>query len=158
LNHMGSNSSDDPRLKRRHPLSAVIWNLSNTIALFAIGIVFLAVLFTTFAGQFRLFDTFSAGIPQPIHDFFNQRIEMDPAQLPEGVKEGVRRAGPRPAQPRDTAARFTVGASEAEILRIQGRPNRVVGSTWYYGDSEIQFFAGHVISWKNSSKNPLRIR
>ncbi len=44
---------------------------------------------------------------------------------------------------------FTIGSSSAEVLRIQGKPSRVQGQTWFYGLSEIHFRNGVVWRFNN---------
>lgn len=44
---------------------------------------------------------------------------------------------------------FTLGSTQAEVLRIQGSPDRVHGQTWIYGLSEIHFREGQVWRYHN---------
>jgi hypothetical protein len=143
--------------KRRRSLSSKVWTLSTTVAVCSLGLVILAVLLTAIAGQRHLLESVSAIVPQPVHDFFEKPVNFVGPKIPDQVKGTVERAAPG-AAPDYRLVGFTVGATETDVLRIQGRPGRTVGSTWFYGESEVQFVAGRVIAWKNSSKNPLRIR
>lgn len=43
--------------------------------------------------------------------------------------------------------RFTVGATEKEVLAIQGRPTSIAGSLWYYGNSFVVFQEKRVTGW-----------
>ena len=142
---------------RRRSWSAAMWNLSTAVALVSVGLVLLAVVMTATAGHFRLLDRFASFVPAPVREWFEQQTELAIPAIPDEVSSSIGRSAPPPAEKR-RPARYTVGASQAEVLTIQGRPNRVFGSTWYYGESEVQFVAGRVVAWKNSSKNPLRVR
>lgn len=52
---------------------------------------------------------------------------------------------------------FTLGSSQADVLRIQGPPSRVHGQVWVYGLSEIQFREGRLARYNNFDGS-LRIR
>jgi hypothetical protein len=134
----------------------VVWNVSKIIAVCSLCLVLLAVLVTAIAGHIRLLNVLSLVVPQSVQEFFEQPTDIVVPTIPNNVKATVGRAAPRPADSQSTG--FSIGAAEIEVLKIQGRPSRVGRSTWFYGESEVQFVAGRVIAWKNSSKNPLRIR
>lgn len=56
-----------------------------------------------------------------------------------------------------TTPHFTLGSSEAHVLRVQGPPAKIHGQTWFYGLSEIQFREGRV--WRyNNFDHSLRVR
>lgn len=44
---------------------------------------------------------------------------------------------------------FTVGSSQAEVLRIQGSPQKIHGQTWVYNLSEVKFKDGRVDRYNN---------
>ncbi len=44
---------------------------------------------------------------------------------------------------------FTIGSTSSEVLRIQGKPSRIQGQTWFYGLSEIHFRNGLVSRFNN---------
>lgn len=48
-----------------------------------------------------------------------------------------------------TTSHFTLGSSEAHVLRVQGPPARIHGQTWFYGLSEVQFREGRVQRYNN---------
>lgn len=52
---------------------------------------------------------------------------------------------------------FTLGSSQADVLRIQGPPSRVHGQVWVYGLSEVQFREGRLARYNNFDGS-LRIR
>jgi hypothetical protein len=58
---------------------------------------------------------------------------------------------PRPAT-------FTVGSSAAEVISVQGRPDRIEGDVWYYGAAWVRFDNDVVAGWKATPANPLRVR
>jgi hypothetical protein len=145
---------------RRQPsLGLWLWEMSHVLALFTLGIVALALLITALAGRVGISDTLGESVPTSIRDFFNRPAHVETPQLPGQVKEAIGNLGPPPAQPRnEPTGGFIVGSSQEKVLKIQGQPTRIAGSTWFYGESEVQFVAGRVVSWKNSSTNPLKVR
>jgi hypothetical protein len=44
---------------------------------------------------------------------------------------------------------FTIGSSQKEVLRIQGKPAKVFGQTWTYGLSDVTFKEGRVWRYHN---------
>ncbi len=44
---------------------------------------------------------------------------------------------------------FTVGSSQKDVLRIQGKPSRIYGQTWVYGLSDVTFREGKVWRYRN---------
>lgn len=48
-----------------------------------------------------------------------------------------------------------LGADEATVAAIQGRPTHVEGGRWYYGPSWIEFTSGRVSDWNSSTMRPL---
>jgi hypothetical protein len=44
---------------------------------------------------------------------------------------------------------FTVGSSQKDVLRIQGKPSRIYGQTWVYGLSDVTFREGRVWRYRN---------
>jgi hypothetical protein len=74
--------------------------------------------------------------------------ESKPVERPAiaPAREGPRRpiggqAGEKP--------RFTLGSLKHEVVRVQGKPQRVNGQTWVYGLSEVSFKEGRVWSYNN---------
>ena len=55
------------------------------------------------------------------------------------------------------SAGISVGSTLGEVYSIQGIPTLTQDDTWYYGKSQIRFYQGKVISWKEHPDNPLRI-
>lgn len=53
---------------------------------------------------------------------------------------------------------FTLGSSIAEVVMIQGPPERTEGDIWYYGNSEIHFSEGLVQYWYRTPDNPLKAK
>ena len=146
-----------PFVLRLRSWSALAWNLSTTLALVSIGLVVLAILLTGAASELHIIDKLAVLIPQPLRQWFDQPTNYTSPQLPEGVKKAIAQATPKPTERRKGAG-FSIGSTEAEVLRIQGRPNRTSSSTWFYGESEVHFLGGHVVAWRNSPRNPLRIQ
>ena len=63
---------------------------------------------------------------------------------------------PQATSPSD-AARISVGSTLGEVYSVQGVPTTTKGNTWYYGQSQIQFLQGRVVSWQEHPANPLRV-
>ncbi len=55
------------------------------------------------------------------------------------------------------AAYFTMGSTQAAVVRVQGAPTRVRGQVWVYGLSEVQFRDGRVVRYDNFDGN-LKVR
>lgn len=52
-------------------------------------------------------------------------------------------------------AYFTYGSRLADVILVQGPPDKMEGNIWYYGKSEIHFKDGAVVYWFRDSKTPL---
>lgn len=65
----------------------------------------------------------------------------EPNQLPAGITP--------PSEPTPERGHFGLGATEAEVLRIQGPPNKTRGQTWIYNLSDLQFKDGRVFRYNN---------
>jgi serine/threonine protein kinase len=48
---------------------------------------------------------------------------------------------------------FTIGSTRDEVLAIQGTPDSLIGSSFFYESSMVTFQGDKVSSWSNSSKN-----
>jgi hypothetical protein len=48
---------------------------------------------------------------------------------------------------------FSLGASQDEVLQVQGTPTRVDGTKWYYGFSEVNFKERRVVGFNNFFNN-----
>lgn len=57
----------------------------------------------------------------------------------------------------EEAPHFTLGSTEAEVLRVQGPPSRVHGQVWTYGLSEVHFREGRVWRYNNFDQS-LKVR
>jgi len=53
---------------------------------------------------------------------------------------------------------YTEGSSIKDVLSIQGVPNEVKNSIWYYGKSEVHFRNGKVTNWIRKPGSPLKAR
>lgn len=53
---------------------------------------------------------------------------------------------------------FTYGDSPGKVFEVQGIPTRTVGDIWFYGNSEVHFNKGVVVSWYNSPAHPLKVK
>ena len=51
---------------------------------------------------------------------------------------------------------FGVGATQASVLGIQGRPSARDPHVWWYGTSRVYFVAGRVIAWASTPEDRLR--
>ena len=70
---------------------------------------------------------------------------------------GVATPAPRLKEsPRDSPG-ISTGSTLGEVYAIQGIPTLTQGDTWHYGNSQIRFAQGKVISWKEHPDDPLRI-
>lgn len=52
---------------------------------------------------------------------------------------------------------FTIGSSKDEVLAIQGTPSSVIGNSFLYGYSSVDFQGDRVSGYSNISKN-LKVR
>ncbi len=53
---------------------------------------------------------------------------------------------------------FTVGSTKADVVRVQGTPDKVSGNVFAYGLSEVFFSNGRVESWHADPSSPLKAR
>lgn len=53
---------------------------------------------------------------------------------------------------------FTVGSTKDDVVRVQGTPDKVTGSVFSYGLSEVYFRNGRVDSWHTDPGRPLKAR
>ena len=53
---------------------------------------------------------------------------------------------------------FTAGSTKDEVLTVQGTPTHFSETEWGYGLSSVYFSNGRVVSWRNYSSTPLRVR
>jgi len=66
------------------------------------------------------------------------------------------RVGLAPTAPVAAASRpvsFTVGSSKYRVLTVQGTPTGVVGPSWKYGESEVEFRGDRVVSYADTGHN-----
>ncbi len=49
-----------------------------------------------------------------------------------------------------------VGATEEEVLALMGTPTALNGDVWRYGDSEVRFRNGKVVSWRTVDDRPVK--
>jgi hypothetical protein len=78
----------------------------------------------------------------------NQATRADPGNSTQSA--------PVDQRPADSAG-ISIGSTLGEVYSIQGIPTLTQDDTWYYGKSQIRFYRGKVISWKEHPDNPLRI-
>ncbi len=78
----------------------------------------------------------------------------DPATVPRlPKKHAMPRTSPAPAE----GSYFTLGSSQAEVLRVQGVPTHVRGQTWVFNLAEVHFKNGKVTRYNNFD-GTLRVR
>lgn len=53
---------------------------------------------------------------------------------------------------------YSIGSSLGEVIVLEGKPNHIIETTWYYGKSSITFTNGTVSGWSRHPDNPLKIR
>jgi hypothetical protein len=53
-------------------------------------------------------------------------------------------------------AYFTVGSTKSDVIRVQGRPDRIGGNVFEYGGSKVYFENGRVESWRMDPGSPLK--
>ena len=67
------------------------------------------------------------------------------------------RTGAGRAEPKESDREpFTVGATAAEVLAVEGPPDELTDEVWRYGDSEVYFKDGRVVRWKSVAGRPLK--
>jgi len=52
---------------------------------------------------------------------------------------------------------LSIGSTVGEVVTIQGIPTSTTGDVWFYGQSQIRFAHGKIVSWKEDRDYPLRI-
>jgi len=83
-------------------------------------------------------------------------VEPPKKPPPETAVKPSKEASPS-ADPGPGMEYFTLGASQAQVLNVQGPPGRIRGQTWIYNLSEVQFKDGRVHRYNNFDGS-LRIR
>jgi len=53
--------------------------------------------------------------------------------------------------------KIQLGMTKSEVMAIQGEPMQDLVDVWVYGNSKIYFKNGHVVSWINSTLDPLKL-
>lgn len=53
---------------------------------------------------------------------------------------------------------YSIGSSLGDVITIEGRPDKIIDTTWYYGKSSITFTDGIVSGWDRHPDSPLSIR
>jgi curved DNA-binding protein CbpA len=98
-------------------------------------------------------------IPQPAQDEALKETE-DTSQISEEdlSKKSLSQLPDKVAtlsSPQRSVSRnyFTIGSSKDEVLAVQGTPNSIIGDTWHYGYSSVEFLNGMVEGYSNISKN-----
>lgn len=132
------------------------WASSIVVAPIALAIALIGVIIAASTGEIRLPTAVTSLIPESAKELFERARDIVPLELPQVVDEGAKRAARKRAE--GAAEGFTMGSSEDVVRAVQGPPTRILASTWYYGESEVYFAGGRVVGWKDSSKNPLKIR
>jgi len=80
-------------------------------------------------------------------DFNNGRvISWDNSTLGSHLKVKLLSNGVAPS-----SGYFTRGSTVDEVLALQGTPSSIIGNTFYWGFSTVDFSNGRVISWDNST-------
>ncbi len=78
------------------------------------------------------------------------RWEESPDSL---LKAEIRMESPPPR-----ANFFATGSTKAEVMAVQGAPERDAGNVWDYGMSRVYFEKDRVTKWYESPLNPLKTR
>lgn len=47
---------------------------------------------------------------------------------------------------------FELGLTKDEVLSVQGRPSNIIGSTWYYSASKVEFIDGKVATFSDRQR------
>lgn len=97
--------------------------------------------------------------PDSTNDLSNQSIRTSPIEntiqnrknTPKTIMDDNSGTGNKPTvdhgNQEEIQMQFTYGSSLSEVIQIQGTPTRVVGNTWYYGESRVVFKNGLVEYW-----------
>ncbi len=56
---------------------------------------------------------------------------------------------------RKSRATFKYGDTSERVLEVQGEPTYVVGDSWFYGASRVDFQQGRVVDWHSQQDAPL---
>lgn len=87
-----------------------------------------------------------------------QKIERKLEDYKESLSQPPDKVAKLPSPQRSVSRNyFTIGSSKEEVLAFQGSPTKILGETWYYGYSSIDFYNGKVKSYSNISGN-LRVQ
>jgi hypothetical protein len=132
------------------------WDAQRVLGMLAGLVVLLAVLAFVFQREWRLKERFDALLP----DRAVRRLADDETlKAIEGYKQKTREAattaGKNAAGP---GSSFGFGSTAEQVAKAQGKPGRVEGDVWRYGNSEVYFAQGRVVGWRSSPENPLRTR
>lgn len=77
-------------------------------------------------------------------------LPVEPAQPPAGWSKSA-------ASRKPPMVTFGYGDPPGRVLEVQGIPTRTSGDLWFYGDSEVYFEKGRVVSWRSSPTTPLNV-
>ena len=131
----------------------LLWRLAAAVAEVA-GLVVAAAALLLLAGQYRhVKDVVDVLIPDAAVRSF---VSDDAAQRVNAVKQKLRTELGKQQAPSDRT--FGQGSTKADVLAVQGEPDRKTDSTWWYGESEVYFAGGRVVGGKGAPGSPLKMR
>ncbi len=112
--------------------------------------------------------TFSAWIAMALfavigyYVYLGFSIHQDETEFDQAAEtETVTPAGTTKSQARSSYGNpyktFGLGSTPGEVLEAQGIPTHTAGDLWFYGESEVYFEKGVVVSWQSRVGSPLNI-
>lgn len=131
----------------------LLWRLAAAFAKVACVVV-VAVVLLLLASHYRhLKDVLGALVPDAA------MRNMLPEDAAERVDRAKKKLGTELGRQQAPSRRtFGLGSTQADVLAIQGAPDRKTDSTWWYGESEVYFAGGLVVGCKAAPGSPLRMR
>ncbi|MCE5243237.1 MAG: DnaJ domain-containing protein [Syntrophobacteraceae bacterium] len=133
------------------------WHSKSAAVVAALAVLAAALIMLPFPDWFDLDDSPPSRTvqPQDSHRLVT-RPPGEPSPRSDPVPEPPPSPGPAPDGTSD-GTYYTLGSTQAEVLRIQGAPSRTQGQTWVYGLADIQFKDGRL--WRyNNFDGSLKIR
>lgn len=142
---------DEPRKDLPNALS---WHLSITLGAIGIALLSLALLVPVLRGSPKI----RAALDSVISPSFWSAIGLSPERTESKPPVSALRKALDEAGPEDRVPFFGLGSSAEDVEHAQGKPTRIEGNTWFYGESEVIFSASRVVNWRATARNPLRTR
>ena len=158
MNKRGS-LEDLQRLKGRRVRRSFIWDVGASLGLVSSVVVIVGAAVIVSTGRLEIRHNLSRLAPAWVRSYFERESHIAaPPDVAEVAAELLKKAAPNQHKRVGQPNIFGVGDSQEVVAKLQGQPTKKAGGVWYYGESTVTFVAGRVVSWSESSANPLRVR